>query len=191
MAMETDPVTLVHRAVADLVAPWFDTKKWMAPAVIGLPMTPDEFRRLSEQTPRLHLGWEGFKANAEAARMFAGTLSFRLVAVVKHPERSGVHLGDRLGPGLYPVVMALVAALHGRTIDGVGTIQVTDANQANIDGWRSMGAAAGIVSFAVHTSLGDLLGAGANAPAFTRLVSSFVVGGDVVETEIPLTGDPA
>lgn len=188
MAVETDPITLVHRAVADLVAPWFDPKKWMAPAVIGLPMTPDEFRRLSEQTPRLHLGWEGFKADAAMARSFAGQLSFRLVAVVKNPERSRVHLGDRLGPGLYPVVMALAAALHGQTIEGVGTIQVTDANQANIDGWQTLGAAAGIVSFSIHTSLGDLLGTGADAPAFTALVSSFDVPGLEAEDVISLPG---
>ncbi|WP_323034529.1 hypothetical protein [Pararhodobacter sp.] len=188
MAVETDPVTLVHRAVADLVAPWFDPKKWMAPAVIGLPMTPDEFRRLSEQTPRMHLGWEGFKANGEMGRMFAGTLSFRLMAVIKNSERSNVHMGDRHGPGLYPVVMALGAALHGQTIENVGTIQVTDANQANIDGWKTLGAAAGIVSFNVHTSLGDLLGAGADAPAFTRLVSSFDAPGLEVEDVISLPG---
>lgn len=188
MAVETDPITLVHRAVADLVAPWFDPAKWLAPAVVGLPMTPDEFRRLSEQTPRLHLGFEGFKAKASMVRSFEGDLSFRMIAVVKNPDRSRVHLGDRLGPGLYPVLMSLVAALHGQTIEDVGSIEVTDANQANIDGWQTMGAAAGIVSFSIHTSLGDLLGMGADAPAFTSLVSSFDVPGLEAEDVITLSG---
>ncbi|GLK85689.1 hypothetical protein [Ancylobacter defluvii] len=180
-----DPISEISVAIALLLAPYFPAAKWNGtPAIVGLPFSPEQFKRLADTTPRLHIGWEGVKPSG-AGRSFKGTFTFRLIIVVKNTGRSGPMLGDKLGPGIYPSVMAAVAALHGRTLNGIGSIEVTDANQATVDGWREIGAAAGIVSFTINNGLGDLLGEGEAAPQFLRLVSDFDVVTDPDPDAVP------
>lgn len=172
-----DPITDVTHAASDLLEPYFPQAKWggAPPKVIALPLTPSLFGKIADATPRLYFGWEGLSERSSVGRIFAGDLTFRVLAVIKNNASERAHLGDRHSPGLYPTLIAIVAALHGRTIGDHGTIQVTEANQLTADGWSGYGAAAGFVTFKVHTSLGDFLGEGAAAEDFRALVSAFEV----------------
>lgn len=172
---QRDPITLTVEAVRQLLAPYFPPRAWGGepPKVIGLPFTSTMFERIADTTPRIYIGWGGLKPAAAAARGFAGELSFSVLIVLK--SNNDVRVGDRLGMALYPCVIAGVAALHGRTITDVGSIEVTEAGEQAAERWSNFGAAAGYVTFKVDTALGDLLGESAAAEDFRKLVSSFEV----------------
>lgn len=178
MASGRDPITAVSLGIAPLLAGYFDPRKWGAPKVVGLPFTSTHMARLTDKTPALHIGFDGFAFGAPgAARIFGGAASFALVIVCRAagaaPEAA--QLGDKLGPGLYPSLITAAYALHGRIVDDVGTLRVTRLAQAGAEGWLDKGIAAGIVSFEVSTGLRDFLGEAESAPDFTRLVSDFEV----------------
>lgn len=170
-----DPITLTVEAVRQLLAPYFPPAKWGGdpPKVIGLPFTSSMFEAIADATPRIYIGWAGLKPAASPARSFAGELTYSVLIVLK--GANDVRLGDRLGMALYPCVIAAVAALHGRTIAGVGSIEVIEAGEQAAERWSKFGAAAGYVTFKVDTALGDLLGESAAAEDFRKLVSSFEV----------------
>lgn len=181
-----DPMTAVTEAVADLLEPYFPRAKWGGepPRVIGLPLTSTMFGRIADATPRLYIGFAGADAKSSPARIFAGTLTFSLFVVMKGAAKAGIHLGDRYSPGLYASLVAAVAALHGRTIADVGSIEVVKFAEQPAEGWSGFGAAAGYVTFTVHTALGDFFGEGAAADEFREMVSSF-------ELVTEPTGDPS
>lgn len=194
-----DPMTAVTDAVTRLLEPYFPKAKWggAAPKVIGLPLTSTMFERIAETTPRLYIGWSGFKADA-SARICGGTFTFSVFVVVKNDSGERVHLGDRFAAGLYASIVGVIAALHGRTIPDIGSIAVTDAGQQAAERWSSFGAAAGYVTFTISTSLGDFFGEGAAAEDFRELVSSFEVNTPpdaapsvAVDATILVSGAPA
>lgn len=172
-----DPITAVTHGVAAFLAPYFPPEKWGGepPRVIGLPLTSTMFGKIADATPRLYIGFAGADPKAPSGRGFVGTFTFSLFIVMKGAAKAGIQLGDRFSPGLYASLIAAVAALHGRTIADVGTIEVTKVAEQPAEGWSGFGAAAGYVTFTVQSSLGDFLGEGAAAAEFREMVASFEI----------------
>lgn len=171
-------MTVVSEAVGALLAPYFPPAKWCgaAPRVIGLPLTTTIFERIADATPRLYIGWSGMKAAGATTHSFAGPMTYSVVVVIKNTSSENAHLGDKHGPGLYPSLIGVAAALHGRKVADIGSITVTELGQQPAERWSSFGAAAGYVTFTIHTDLGDFLGESAAAEDFLRLVSDFETG---------------
>lgn len=169
----TDPISDMHLAIEPLLRPYFVAGKWQIDAVPH-PLSLGEFQRLLGVSPWIGIAWREFTPAANAGRLLKGTHSLMLTLAVKNASGRVARLfGDRLGPGLYPALATAAGALHGRTVQGLGTLQVTRAGQAYSDGFGDLTVAIGVVELTCHTVMTPMADQVEAAPDFARLVSSF------------------
>lgn len=173
MLPETNPIMAIDAAVETRLRGAFEQRRWAFERVPD-PMTLQEFTRLLRATPWLGLGWTDLAASAQG-RQVTGTLSFSLTICVRNPGAAARFHGDGQGPGLYVATMAAAALLHGMTIPGIGTVQITRAGSAFAEGYAEQQIAISRLTFEVATSLGDFLGAVAALPDLKELVSGWEV----------------
>lgn len=171
-----DPLSAFAAAVETRLRGWFPANRW-AFEIVPDPITLEEFRRVLAVTPLLAFSWQSLKPAKDAGRAFQGELRFRITLVVKNPNaRSARFLGDSKGPGLFPAVATVVAALHGWTAPELGTLFATDVNQSYADGWDDVSGAIATIDLAATIKFGDVLGAAAGADDFLRLLAAWDVG---------------
>ena len=191
-----DPISDMHLAIEPLLRPYFVAGKWQIDAVPH-PLSLGEFQRLLGVAPWIGIAWREFKVDANAGRQLKGAHSLMLTMAVKNASGRAARLfGDRLGPGLYPSLATAAGALHGRTIAGLGTLQVTRAGQAYADGFGDLTVAIGVVELTCVTLMTPLADEVEAAPDFARLVSSFELlppsdGRDPLTDTIDLPGASA
>ena len=122
---------------------------WMPPKV-----NAKDWTRLLRRLPFVGLGWSDADPIKAAPRVFAGESGWTvfLVAENKAGPRN-LYFGDAQGPGLFDMVHAAVAILHGHTIPGVGTVFVTKTGNAFAENWDGDDTAMAAVDLRVGLTL--------------------------------------
>lgn len=168
-----DSISDIHLALEPLLRPYFARDRWQIDTV-PMPLSLGEFTRLMRMTAWIGVGWEQFRPAPGGGRQLLGNHDLTLTMCVKNNAGIGPRLlGDRLGPGLYPSLVTAAVALHGRTVEDVGTLQVTSVAQSYADGYGDLTAAIGVVKLTCNTKLSPPFDTAADAPDFARLVSAF------------------
>ncbi|MEP9350571.1 hypothetical protein [Xanthobacter sp. KR7-225] len=191
-----DPISDIHLAIEPLLRPWFPVARWQIDAVPA-PLSLGEFQRLLRTTAWIGVAWREFRIDQAAGRRLKGVHELMLTIAVKNAGGIGPRLfGDRLGPGLYPALATAAGALHGRTLEGFGSLHVTRAAQAYADGYGDLTVAIGAVELQCMTMLAPDLGEPAAAPPFTKLVSDWeaapaIEGAPTATDTLQLPGAPA
>lgn len=166
-----NPILMIDEAVESRLRTAFDGK-WTIERVPD-PMTLAEFEHLLRSTPWIGLGWASLAATPQGRRV-DGTLGFTLTICLRNPGAEARFKGDSRGPGIYTATLAAAALLHGMTVPGVGTIQVTGAASAFAEGHKDRQIAIARLAFEViGISLGDFMGAVAAADDLKELVSGW------------------
>ncbi len=125
----------------------------------------DVWTHLTRRTPLVGIGFNGFDPQAASRGIGASTWSVYLVT----RNEAGHHarlFGDKQAPGLFGVLEVGVAALHGHTIEDGGTIQVREAVNAFVEGFKDEGMALGTIDLHVPTviSMTDVIANGDAEP---------------------------
>lgn len=143
-------------------------------ALVPEPLSIAEFKGLSRNTPLIALGWRGFKPSKQSGRKAIGTMTLRMTLVVKN-ERGSEHRfhGDPRGPGLFPALDMMVRILNGTTVPDLGTLLVTDANQAFAEGWDDLDAAIASIDIEMQVAFDGAVDAAA-IDDFLTLQSAWV-----------------
>lgn len=151
-----DPVSGIVLAVQERLREFFRNGIWHI-EIVPDPMTVGEFNRLLGVTPCLALSWLGFKLD-EQARDIHATIRFSLTIILKTPQnRDNRFLGTQHKPGLFQVVSAVAAALHGYTLQEFGTISVSDCEQRYAEGASNENLVFATLNFNVQTLFEDIL----------------------------------
>jgi hypothetical protein len=118
-------------------------------------VTPAGWKRLLRRTPFVGLGWAKADLAPHApAGLFVGVAHWSVFLVTRNvagPRH--LYWGDGQGPGLFAMVRAAVAGLHGMKIAGVGTAQVPGAGNAYAEGWDDDEIAMAAVDLTVNLTL--------------------------------------
>jgi hypothetical protein len=95
-----------------------------------------EWKQLTRRTPFVGLGWNEIEPSKDDGRLFVGPARFTVFLVTKNS--SGIrprYLGDALAPGLFQMVQAAVAAVHGHSVKDLGSFMVTKAGNLAAEAW--------------------------------------------------------
>lgn len=110
-----------------------------------------EWKSLMRRTPFVGLGWNALDPTRDVGRLFTGESHWSLFLATRNSASiRGRYFGDAQGPGLFPLVTAAVAMLHGWTIPEIGSVAVTKAANVYAEGWEDESAIAA-VDFCVAT----------------------------------------
>jgi hypothetical protein len=123
--------TVLHTTLAALQAQLalvFPANEFIQ-VVLPPKITPGAWKELTRRTPMIGLGWDAFAPESPSSRRLIGDTTWSIFLVVRNQAGPTPRfLGDALGPGLFDLVSAAAAVLHGHTIWGVGTAFVTAIN---------------------------------------------------------------
>lgn len=173
-----DPFTATTQAIETRLRTVFSVAKWFF-ELVPHPLTTEEFRSVTGNTPLLALAWMGLSPTGSPGRRFQGRCDLRLTIIVKNQNRrSQRFLGDARGPGLFPAMAGATAVLHGYTKADLGTFFVTGIAQTYAEGFNDLSMAIATIDLTIDLALGDYLGAAAQEPDFLRLLSNFSADGD-------------
>ncbi len=104
---------------------------WMPPRV-----GKEDWKRLLRRMLFVGLGWADADPIKNAPRSFTGESGWTVFLVTRNTAGAReLYLGDAQGPGLFDMVHAGVAILHGHTISGVGTVSVVKTGNAFAENW--------------------------------------------------------
>jgi hypothetical protein len=96
---------------------------------VSARLSTAEWHELVRRAPLVALGWGGLNPKENTGRLFHGRSEWTVVLAVKNEGGAlPLHVGDALGHGLFHVVQAAVAGLHGMNILDVGVVEVTGAS---------------------------------------------------------------
>jgi hypothetical protein len=96
----------------------------------------NQWRKLTQRTPFIGLGWNDAEAGHNGGRPFDGQARWTVFLVTKNIRGTRErYWGDALAPGLFRMVHGAIAMLNGFTIPGVGTAEVTRAANMYAEGW--------------------------------------------------------
>lgn len=104
-------------------------------AIMSALPSKAEFDRLTRRKPFIGLAWAGFKAAEKTGRNLRGNLDWILLLVVDNPDTRRRFAGDNRGVGIWGMFSAASHLLHGWTFDGLGTVDVTQADTVVRDDW--------------------------------------------------------
>ena len=127
---------------------------------IPAKLTTPVWSRLTTKTPFVGVGWNALEGDKEQSRIFDGESTWTVFLCTKNASGHRPRFfGDQQAPGLFSMVHAAVAVLHGWTLDGVGTGFVDRAANAYSDGWDMDDMAIASIEFRMGASLtvGDAL----------------------------------
>ena len=148
----TDPITpgplqAAADAISDRLRLVFPPAKFsyeMMPAKI----TAKTWNALTRRTPFVGLGWNTADGDKDASRIFRGETAWTVFLVAKNIAGTKLaYFGDRQGPGLFTMVEAATAVLHGWTAPGIGTAFVSRSANLFAEGWDTDDAAMAAVDF--------------------------------------------
>jgi len=133
------------RAIADRLHQVFPETRF-SHQVIPPRATKSQWDNLVRATPLVALAYESWSPQTSTGAQFRGDLTFALVLITKHGTARDQYLGDGVVPGIIGMSALASYALHGWTIDDVGTCQIAhSAAVQEMDWLREDLAAAGLV----------------------------------------------
>ena len=132
-------------------------------------VTRETWKTLTRRTPFIGIGWTDLKHDS-TGRLWSGSGRWTVFLATKNASgNAGRYFGDALAPGLFSEVEAAVACLHGMTIKGVGSVEVSSASNMAIEGWDDEDMMLAMLDLEIGTTLAmnDVLTgiAGSTAPA--------------------------
>ncbi len=139
-------------------------------ALVPAKLNEKTLMQMSVKTPYVGLGWNVIEGEKDSARLFRGETHWTVFLLTKNA--AGVahrYFGDKQGPGLFIMVDAATAVLHGWTAPGIGTAFVERAGNLYAEGWDADGLAMAGVDFTVTYTLpaGEILAGAASDPLQT------------------------
>lgn len=157
-----NPTTQFHRTAEQLLellraafkAPLFDVQL--------MPPAPSkaEWDRITRQRPFVGLAWAGFEPGKQLRVLQGGSKWIVYLVVDNVGDIAARWVGDSRGIGLFGMVTAAGYLLHGRAIDGVGSITVTGIDSLYREDWADDASAIAAIGVDVAMIPGDA-GAGA------------------------------
>ena len=119
-------------------------------ALVPAKLNEKTLLQMSVKTPYVGLGWNVVEGDKDSARLFRGETHWTVFLLTKNA--AGVahrYFGDKQGPGLFTMVEAATAVLHGWTVPGIGTAFVERAGTLYAEGWDADGLAMAGVDFTI------------------------------------------
>jgi hypothetical protein len=143
-----------------------------------MPPAPsrEEWQRVTQRSPCIVISWIGIEPKPGATRLVKGDAVWAIYLVVDNTTISRRYLGDARGVGLYGMVTAASYQLHGHTIDGVATLQVTEVGEIAKAEWADATMAIAQITVKAPIVVGDGI-AGASLDDFLRLGCSWLANG--------------
>lgn len=141
-------------------------------------VTAEGWRNLMRKTPFVGIGWNVL-ADSKGGRVFTGASKWSVFLVTRNQASIAArYYGDKQGPGLFTMVQAAVGLLHGYTIKGFGSVQVTQAANAFAESWDDDTAMA-IVDLQVGTTveLPDVVTAPGDLGLFREMFATWNLAG--------------
>jgi len=167
-----DAITTLATGIEAILRERFPASRWHMEHV-PTPLTLQEFQRLLGQTPWIGIAWSETRSGASAGRSTPVALAATVTLCLKNPGRPGRLFGDDAGPGLYPSAELARLALHGRAIDGIGTLGVVRTGQAYSDGHGDLSVAIAVLEVEATTRALTPIAEGDEPPDFERLATSW------------------
>jgi hypothetical protein len=122
-------------------------------------LTVEGWRRLTQKTPTICLGFVKFTPNTRSSsRVWRGLAHWSAFLVVKNTTFEGQMTGDQFGCGLFGMLAVATSVLHGRPCGAYGSIEVSEGAQGFDEQWQDDNAAMGVVSFTVPFDMIDAAG---------------------------------
>jgi hypothetical protein len=147
-------------------------------------VTPQVWTELLRRTPFVGLGWAKLGPKpGTPANQYRAECTWSAFLVVRNPNGQEARMfGDRQGPGMFKMIRAAIAVLHGAALNGVGTLQVTDAGHGFMEGYEKDDISMGAVDFLcdVNISLAGTL-RGITAPALEEIGITWSFAGDAAD----------
>lgn len=101
-------------------------------------LSKGEWEQLTRRTPFVGLGWNEVEPDKDSGRLLTGDTRWTVFLVNRNAGSiGGRYFGDSLAQGLFHMVQAAMALLHGHTVDGLGTFMVTKAGNLYADQWET------------------------------------------------------
>jgi hypothetical protein len=173
-----EPVVTRFHLIADALtsrlrqafpAPTFDVQ--LMPAVPSRA----EWDRLTHTRPFVGLAWAGFEPRGQV-RSLSGAAKWIVYLVCDNVGSSeALFRGDSRGIGLFGMVQAAAAMVHGATIDGVGSTTVTQIESLYREDWAAEDAAIAAIGIDVGATLSAAPAGGADLDDFLRLTCAWVI----------------
>lgn len=142
-----------------------------------MPPAPSkaEWERLTRTRPFVGLAWAGFEPGRQA-RSLAGSAKW-IVYLVCDNVGSGEALfrGDSRGIGLFGMVQAAAAMMHGATIDDIGSTTVTQIESLWREDWAADDAAIAAIGVDVGATLSTAPAGGVDLDDFLRLTCAWAI----------------
>ena len=154
-------------------------------ALVPAKLNEKTLMQMSVKTPYVGLGWNVVEGDKDSSRLFRGETHWTVFLLTKNA--AGVahrYFGDKQGPGLFTMVEACTAVLHGWTEPGLGTAFVERAGNLYAEGWDADGLAMAGVDFTITYTLpaGEILAGAASDPLATLGIDWAFNGIDFTET---------
>jgi hypothetical protein len=142
------PLADLARRLEERLMQFFPEKQFGRPVWLPGQLTVNEWNALVKRTPCLAICFEGM-SRSESQSDLSGPVGWKIVVATKHPDpRARLH-GDALTPGLFTLLGAAAAAVHGYGMPG-GTARVKDMTHAQIEGLTVENVAIGVVDVLVN-----------------------------------------
>ena len=117
-------------------------------------VTPDVWKQLIRRPPFIGVGWPGFHTGNGSMSELNGNSTWNVhLVTVNQRGPAARYFGDDAAPGLFDLVCAGTAILHGYTIPGGGTIQVAQADCTYVEGYNDPNLAMATIELMVRTSI--------------------------------------
>jgi hypothetical protein len=104
--------------------------------IVNPKLTTGEWKELTQRTPLVGIGWDALAPTSPESRLYVGTTKWTVFLVARNVAGPLQRLaGDALGVGLWDMVTAATAVLHGATIPDVGTAFVSSVQSMVSEAW--------------------------------------------------------
>ncbi len=105
--------------------------------IVPANLTPEVWTRLTRTPPFVGMGWSKVEPLPMATRQFEGDVHFELILVDKNDRTARDQmLGDVFSPGVFAMLDAAVANLHGITFASGGTCLLQDVENVSSEGLK-------------------------------------------------------
>ena len=117
-------------------------------------ITQAVWKELTRRTPVVGIGWDGLVPDKPPSRRLVGETAWSVFLVVRNAGGPSTQLvGDALGSGLFDLVNAGAAVLHGHSIPEIGPIFVTSADNVVSPDWDMEGLVVACLALRVGATL--------------------------------------
>lgn len=142
-----------YRAIRARLQEFFDARYFFH-TVVPAKVSQAVWKDITSKTNLVGLGWSHWAPESDSAGTFRGTLSFPLILMVSFTLAEHRYLGAQIGTGAYaPGMMGLqeyaIAALHGFTIEDIGTCRVTQVSSTELAEWNMDGKATVVLDITI------------------------------------------